>query len=174
MSGWGRFHNFKQKPCAVCETLFTPKSGVNKFCSTACKGKWKYITGSVTTATQYAYISGNWTQYVSRLLYHGGRKRDRLDRDALLRVLERQSYKCALSGVPLTCKLESGTQCPTNASVDRIVAGGPYIEGNIQIVCRALNSWRNNVSVEDFIWWCRQVTNHNTPKLRSKEHEKTT
>lgn len=35
-----------------------------------------------------------------------------------------------------------------------------YKEDNIQLVCRALNSWRADVSVEEFVEWCREVANY--------------
>lgn len=78
--------------------------------------------------------------------------------------LEKQKFKCALSGVQLTCKLEKGINFPTNASVDRVVAGGSYTPDNIQIVCRALNAWRNDTTVADFVEWCRLVVNFNDRK----------
>ena len=43
----------KKKECAVCVTLYTPRSGVHKFCSDSCKGKWKYIVGRESTENQY-------------------------------------------------------------------------------------------------------------------------
>lgn len=155
----------KNKYCAVCNIEFTPRSGVNKFCSAKCKGKWKYISGIASTENQYKEIPNNWRRYCSRLLYYGGRKRDKLTVDILLSLLERQNYICALSGVPLTCILEKGKKCQTNASVDRIIPGGPYTEDNIQLVCRALNSWRADVSVSEFTEWCRRVVNHQTKIL---------
>lgn len=141
----------KLKNCVVYNTEFKPKSGVHKFCSEECKGKYQYTSGRVTTESQYEEISGNWERYLSRLLYYGGRKRDLLTRENLLKQLKKQDYKCALSGLPLTCILEKGKVIKTNASVDRIQAGGPYTSDNIQLVCRALNHWRADTSVEDFI-----------------------
>ena len=173
MSGWNH-NNAKWAPkiCPVCGAEFTPKSGAHKFCSEPCKGKWKYLSGAMTTESQYKEISGNWRRYVSRLLYYGGRKRDNLTADILLAQLERQSYLCALSGVPLTCTLEKGTVCHTNASVDRIIAGGPYTADNIQIVCRALNYWRADTSVPDFVEWCRKVVQHHERTLSDAQGEK--
>ena len=84
--------------------------------------------------------------------------------------LEKQDFKCALSGVPLTCKLEKGVSCPTNASVDRIVAGGPYTADNIQMVCRALNAWRSDTTVTDFVEWCRLVVKFNDEKGTKDGH----
>jgi hypothetical protein len=151
----------KFKECVVCNTKFKPRSGVHKFCSEECKGKYQYTSGRVTTESQYKEISGNWDRYLSRLLYYGGRKRDLLTRENLLKQLEKQDYKCALSGMPLTCILEKGKVTKTNASVDRILAGGPYTSDNIQLVCRALNHWRADTSVEEFIDWCQKVVDYN-------------
>lgn len=173
MAGWHHDNaNWKAKSCPVCGAEFIPKSGSHKFCSAPCKGKWKYISGSMTTESQYALISGNWSRYVARLLYYGGRKRDKLTREAILRVLEKQDYKCALTGVPLTCTLKLGQVSRTNASIDRIVAGGPYTEENIQIVCRAVNSWRGNLPVGEFVEWCARVAEHNKAMLLATEAAK--
>jgi len=173
MSGWHHENaDWKPKSCAVCGTEFTPKSEVHKFCSGLCKGKWKYITGVMNTENQYRKISGNWDRYCARLLYYGGRKRDKLNKQILLDKLKAQDYKCALSGMPLTCDLTKGVVSQTNASVDRIVAGGAYTEDNIQMVCKSLNHWRADTSVEDFVAWCRKVVNHNTPTLQVAQGEK--
>jgi len=159
----------KKKRCLVCNSSCTPKSGVNKFCSEQCKGRWKYITGQVSTDSQYKEISGNWKRYLSRLMYHGGRRRDKLNVDILLSTLKRQDYKCALSGVPLTCILSKGRKHPTNVSIDRIIPGGPYTENNIQLVCRALNSWRADLSVDEFTDWCKKVVNHQTERRQVQD-----
>jgi len=168
MTGWHHENaNWAKKACAVCGTEFVPKSGPHKFCSEPCKEKWKYITGSFSTGNQYRKISGNWVRYVSRLLYYGGRKRDLLTRDIILAQLEKQNYLCALSGHPLTCDLEKGVVSQTNASVDRIIAGGAYTADNIQIVCRALNHWRSDTSVPDFVAWCRRVVEYHENRTLS-------
>jgi hypothetical protein len=165
MSGWHHENaNWHEKACAVCGATFTPHSGVHKFCSPECKGKWKYTSGKITTESQYRDISGNWDRYVSRLLYYGGRKRDQLTKEILLRKLQEQNYRCALTGYPLTCKLEKGTRCMTNASVDRVEAGGPYTEDNIRIVCRAVNQWRSDLPTEEFVAWCQAIVDY------AKEH----
>lgn len=173
MSGWHHENaEWKPKVCKVCGTKFTPKSGAHKFCSDQCRGKWKYIDGTSSTENQYAGISGNWKRYVSRLLYYGGRKRDNLTAQILLDQLEKQKYKCALSGVQLTCELRKGVYTQTNASIDRVVAGGAYTADNIQIVCRALNQWRANTSVPDFVEWCRKVVQHHERTLSEAQGDK--
>jgi hypothetical protein len=152
---------FAEKNCAECGGVYTPRTKVHKYCSDACRGAAKYTDGTVTTQRQYVQISGNWERYLSRLLYFNGRKRDLLTRDILMAQLLKQDYRCALTGTRLTCQLEKGKTFPTNASVDRVVAGGPYTADNIQLVCRAVNMWRSDLPVSDFVEWCRSVVAHN-------------
>lgn len=151
---------FNEKACAVCGTSFQPKSGAHKFCGAICKDRWKYISGAVSTESQYRKISGNWHRYFQRLLTFKGR-RESLNEDVLIALLVAQNYRCALSGVELTCLLEKGKRCWTNASIDRINAGGPYEPGNVQLTCHAINLFRRELPVEEFVVWCRLVANHN-------------
>jgi len=65
-----------------------------------------------------------------------------------------------LTGVELTCNLNKGMICETNASIDRILAGGNYEKNNVQLVCAAVNRLRTNMSVEEFIEWCRKVVTY--------------
>lgn len=152
---------FYERACRECGVVII-MSKAQHYCSPQCKGKHKYSTQKVTTETQYEHITGNWKRYVSRLLYFGGRKRDQLTQEILLKKLEAQDYKCALTGLPLTCVLQKGVVTKTNASIDRIIPGGPYTEDNIQIVCRAVNSWRADLTVDEFIDWCSKVVKHNS------------
>lgn len=146
----------KDKNCLICSSLFKPKSGVHKFCCIACKEKYNQMYGSMSVSKQYERISGNWKAYLGRLLT-SKRKHDGLTLEALLDILEKQEYKCALSGEDMTCVLDQGTRSKTNASIDRIEAGGPYSPNNIQLVCRAVNSFRNDININEYIWWCKKV-----------------
>ncbi len=150
----------KPSVCVECGSGYEKVRNAQKFCSTSCKGKHKYSTGEVTTNSQYEKINGNWRKYLQRLLYVNGNKRESLSVEDLLEIIEEQNYRCALSGVELTGKLEVGKVSKTNASVDRIDAGGPYIKENIQLVCRAVNGFRTNTSVEEYIWWCKKVAEY--------------
>lgn len=158
MGGWHHDNaKWAPKTCAVCGTEFTPKSGAHKFCSDSCRGRWKYIAGVSTTETQYRSISGNWRRYYLRLLQAKTRKADGLTIEYLLQLHEQQNGLCALSRLPMTCELRSGKVCYTNASIDRIDAGGPYSPGNVQLVCRHVNSWRGIMPLDTFIAVCRAV-----------------
>lgn len=80
--------------------------------------------------------------------------------DVLLSVYAKQHGRCALTGVLLTCTLERGVVCKTNASIDRINPGGPYTEDNIQLVCVAINKLRVDLPLNEFVDWCRKVSDH--------------
>ena len=113
-----------------------------------------------STENQYKLISNNWRRYMARLLFCSGKKRSDLTIDILLDLLEKQNYKCALSGVNLTCLLTKGQKHLTNASVDRIIPGGPYVENNIQLVCVAVNRWRADLPQSEYIRWCNLITDY--------------
>ncbi len=147
---------FSKKECAVCGTLFQPHSGVHKYCSISCKEKHNQHRGSMQVKRQYERISGNWEKYFKRLLAQ--KYRDGLKLEEVLLKLKQQDYKCALSGEPLTCILKQGTKYKTNASFDRIDAGGPYSIDNLQLVCSVVNSWRADTDLAEFILFCKKVT----------------
>lgn len=157
---WSHKESFKEKPCLVCGTIFKPKSGVHKFCKEECKGKWKYITGVETTDNQYRKISGNWNRYFARLKCRTNKRID-LTVDDLILLLKKQNSKCALSGIELTCVLKRGIRCQTNASIDRIIAGGKYTIDNVQLVCSVLNHLRIDTPINEFIDWCKKVAKYN-------------
>ena len=110
----------------------------------------------MTCAKQYARISGDWVRYFNRLNRRTG-KRPTLTTEHMLSQLEKQKGLCAISGIPLTCLLEQGKKFKTNASIDRIIAGAEYTPDNIQLVCSALNSWRADTDLQEFIWFCKKV-----------------
>lgn len=160
--GWHGAECFKEKECVICNKLFKPKSGVHKFCSPECKGKWQYRPGGAgTTENQYKYISGNWRRYLGRTRGRLPERKFKFTVEYLLKMLEKQGRKCAISGVEMTCKLEKGKKFMTNASIDRINAGGTYDKDNIHLVCSAINSLKHDHGMEELIWWCKQVAKNN-------------
>lgn len=146
----------KFRQCLSCRTDFQPRSGRHRFCSDTCKGAYKYKIGLVTTDSQYKLISNDWRRYLQRLTYAKGRTD--LTVETLLGILEAQDYKCALSGVGLTCVLNKGMTHFTNASIDRIKPGGPYSEENIRLVCRIANIMKWNMLDQELLDWCERIT----------------
>jgi hypothetical protein len=118
----------------------------------------------------YELLHNNFPKYLRSLCRN--RKDPRLqkhfDGDFLMELLEKQNYKCALSGEPLTCIAEMNTDKSkfrrfhqTNVSVDRIRAGEPYTKDNVQLVCLAVNIGRSNFEINEYIDWCKKVAVHN-------------
>lgn len=103
-------------------------------------------------------ISNNWELYLKSAIKVKGR--EALSLEYVLNLLEKQDYKCALSGVELTCIYNKG-YVSTNLSIDRIDPNGPYIEENIQLVCRIVNTMKLNTTDSSLIWWCKKIVEHN-------------
>jgi len=153
----------KIKLCCICNKSFIAQSGPHRFCSVGCKEKNNQINGSMSCARQYQRISGDWSRYFNRLNRRTG-KRPTLTTEHMLIQLGKQNGLCAISGIPLTCLLEQGKKFKTNASIDRIIAGAEYTPDNIQLVCSALNSWRSDTELNEFIWFCKQVAKYQEDK----------
>lgn len=72
----------------------------------------------------------------------------------VLRLLEWQGYRCALSGRPLT---------PDTASLDHIVSvrdGGEHTLENVQVLHKDINRAKSILAHEQFIQLCREVVEH--------------
>jgi len=77
-----------------------------------------------------------------------------LNREDVIRLLERQGHRCALSGWPLT---------PQTAALDHIVAvtrGGLHRLDNVQVLHRDVNRAKYTLTNEEFIALCGAVWQH--------------
>ena len=135
--------------CIVCKKAGVAATHNRRFCCTTCKNQ-------VKTQKRYEREDYDWYRYFRHLL--SKKQNTTLTAEQLIGKIAEQDYKCALSGVELTCRRERGNIIQTNASIDRINAGGEYNYNNIQIVCRAINSFRGNLTVNEFLFWCNEVT----------------
>jgi hypothetical protein len=115
--------------------------------------------GKITyTADEWAGLVPNktqqWRAYLSSLASMPNRN---LSTDQLYLMLRQQHYKCALSGVTMTCIRERYVKCWTNASVDRIVAGSKYDIENVHLVCMKVNLLKRKLTIEEFIARCHHA-----------------
>lgn len=140
-----------KRVCTVCGSKFNTNHPNYLCCSKEC-GKIHKVN------MRYERENGNWEYYFKALL--SKKIESDLTIEDLFNLLEKQNYKCALTGAPLTCERARGEVSKTNASIDRIIAGGEYNIHNIQLVCRAVNSFRGTTELDDFINWCKKVTEH--------------
>jgi len=78
----------------------------------------------------------------------------------ILDLLEKQEYRCALSGRELT---------PETASLDHILPlsrGGKHDISNVWIVDHHINSAKGTKTVEEFVAMCSEVTEHQNKKTQ--------
>jgi hypothetical protein len=87
------------------------------------------------------------------------RKESCISIDDLVKLFNNQNGKCALTGWDMTMILGSGV-INTNASIDRIDSSKGYIDGNIQFVCRIVNTAKSNLSQDEFINLCETIINN--------------
>lgn len=74
----------------------------------------------------------------------------------VLRLLECQNYRCALTGRRLT---------PDVASLDHIIPvrhGGKHAIENTQVLHKDVNRAKSTMSIEEFVQLCREVVRHAT------------
>lgn len=83
-------------------------------------------------------------------------KGDVLSVDTLELLWHTQGGRCALTGWDMTMELGRGI-VPTNCSLDRIDSARGYEVGNVQLVCRAANIAKSDLSLNDFVALCRSV-----------------
>lgn len=80
-------------------------------------------------------------------------------------IFEKQDRKCALSGVPIELKSNYiGKESNNTASLDRIDNSKGYLLDNVQWVHKTVNIMRNILPIDEFLEFCRKVTEYNVNK----------
>ncbi len=80
---------------------------------------------------------------------------DKVTAGRILELIERQNYRCAISGRELT---------PETASLDHKIPlskGGDHSLANIWIVHVHVNSAKGTMTIEEFVAMCKDVTANN-------------
>ena len=85
----------------------------------------------------------------------------------LLELKSKQNGRCAISGVKLKWRPNSGWKM---ASVDRLDNNKGYTSDNIRIVCWSVNQALSNKDYEDFIKMCHRVADNN-PRVYEKREK---
>ena len=67
---------------------------------------------------------------------------------------------CPISGQQMTY-LQGLGNLETNISIDRIDSSLDYIKGNIQFICRRINTMKHNESLGSLIFWSRAIVEQN-------------
>jgi hypothetical protein len=157
---WYKFH----VRCKCGAETFVLASTLRTGRSTCCKtcGNDKHYKG----------VGNLSSTFFSRIL-EGARVRNievSVTKEQILELLEKQDYKCALSGLPLTLsktfsKDRTNQASSTTASLDRIDSSKGYVLGNVQWVHKDVNIMKNKFDNQYFINMCKNINQwHNTEK----------
>lgn len=137
----------KDRICTVCGSVIEDKNK-HKQCY-HCYGKAEMVKA---TDSAEAYLKYKYRRIKSR-----AKERDfdfDLSVEDLLDLYKLQGGFCSLSGLPMTHSQESPDYC---ISVDRIDNDKGYTKDNVTLVCYRANMMRNELSLEMFGWWVRQI-----------------
>lgn len=74
-------------------------------------------------------------------------------------LLEKQEFKCALSGTVIQCGDRNG-RIETTASLDRIDSTKGYIVGNVQWIHKDINKMKMNFPEDRFTEWCHKISQY--------------
>lgn len=143
------------------------EAGANKFfCNLKCSGEYRYK--DIDSPFRKAAEKNRWTSEnhptsnideYSNFRYHMRKIKQRkleynVDVIYLKKLWEKQSGKCAISGIQLDLGQSNGglgKQNPINlASLDRIDSSKGYMKDNIQFISTTLNYAKNNMNEADF------------------------
>lgn len=102
----------------------------------------------------YKYLQSKWLGARDRA------KRKELEftitKDDIINKYNEQKGKCALTGIDMTFEMYNN-RTHTNISIDRIDSNKGYIIDNIQLVCMAVNQFKNDIPMDEFIFICKRV-----------------
>lgn len=91
-------------------------------------------------------------------------------------LVEKQNYKCNLSGIHLTfkrySKMESGKVIfiTGTASLDRIDSSKGYTKENCQWIHKDINWMKNDMKQNEFIEMCNNIADHSKPLVNNQEY----
>lgn len=81
-----------------------------------------------------------------------------IDQNYLLKLYDEQEGLCALSGVRMTWA--TGRMSPTSISVDRIDVNNGYVDGNVRLVCVAVNAFRSTMNDQELLKMAKALVMH--------------
>lgn len=84
-----------------------------------------------------------------------------LSLEFIAKLYEKQNGKCIYSGIPLTVR-KFYEDNSANASLDRIDSKQGYLQNNIQWVDKNINMMKGSLSNENFIKFCKLVSQNKT------------
>ena len=90
------------------------------------------------------------------------KQQSKISQHGLMKLIERQGFRCALSGRELT---------PRTASLDHkvpLTRGGPHCLENLWFVHEMVNRAKGTMTAEEFVALCHEVIRHHDNPVRRK------
>lgn len=118
--------------------------------------------------TAWLFLERHEPQPSQRRRGKGKVETDKITKQGVLRLLERQKYLCFLTGWELT---------PHNVSLDHrmpVSRGGTHTLSNAQALHEEVNRAKGTLTNEEFIELCRAVVRHSDQQQRSQPSTKET
>lgn len=140
--------------CLACSRPLDSKKKV-KYCCKQCGVIWR---NRHVYSNKYHAISRSKTprRFLASILSKKRLQRQNLTIDFLVELWNKQRGRCAISGTPMTHQAGHG-RIDTNVSLDRVEAGKPYTEENVQLVCHKINIMKWTGTVDELKLWSRRV-----------------
>jgi hypothetical protein len=158
--------------CPYCDTVFLAEplhiwQDNTKSCGCS---TYKWRTCNTYTGTKD--ISGN---YFGRLIANAKCRNLEftITKEYIQQLLEKQNYKCALTGLVICGSRNTVKKCSTyqeqTASLDRIDPTKGYTTENVQWVHKNINNIKHNFTEEQLLQYCKLIIKHNkNKKCKSK------
>lgn len=83
-----------------------------------------------------------------------------ITKEDLIDLWNIQNELCAISKIKMTHIIFSG-RVPTNVSIDRINPLKGYTKGNVQLVCMAVNQMKNDLTMDELLFFCEEIIKYN-------------
>ena len=83
-----------------------------------------------------------------------------LDYEYLYELIEKQEWKCALSNLPISFKIQWKGEINQSASLDRIDNNKGYTKGNVQWVHKDINFMKGSFSQLKFLNLCKLISDN--------------
>ena len=139
------------------------KNGTTKSCGCLRRdfGTWnRGLKGEISHV--YRGYKGIPRQFYTELKSNANRRKIEfnLTIEYLWNLLEKQNFKCKISGVFIRMPEKYEASFANLASLDRIDSSKGYIEGNVQWVDRRINFMKHRMSDNEFIEVCEEVVKY--------------
>jgi len=150
-----RYISLLRVKCSCGTEKLIRKSGVVEGRSKACK---PCSTRLKATNPGHKELGGAQIWHIK----NGAKKRNlayKITPEHMWDLLEKQEFKCALTGIPLVIGKIKTSQL--TASLDRIDNKEGYVPGNLRWVHKRVNIMRMNMTDEELIQWCALIVDYN-------------